>query len=55
MIWRPVTAEHIPDSLITIQTWWTTEDLYDAHEALDILEALDAEAQAKANAKSGKG
>lgn len=35
-IWRPVLAGH--DTLVNVKYAWTIDDLFDAHEALDIQE-----------------
>ena len=45
-------SEKIQSSLIEVQGQYTVEDIYDAHEALDILEALAKEADTKAKAES---
>lgn len=47
-------SEKIPDGLIEVQSQYTVEDIYDAHEALDIIEALTAEADAKARQEAKK-
>ncbi len=48
MIWRLVLAENLKDGLVDIQRHYSVEDVYDAHEALDILEALNKESSDKA-------
>jgi len=47
-----VSSDRINSSLIEVQSQYTVEDIYDAHEALDVIEALTKEADAKAKAKS---
>lgn len=54
MFWRLATSEHLKDGLVTIQCQYTVDDIYDAHEALDVIEALTKEAQDKAKAEAGK-
>jgi hypothetical protein len=44
MIWRVATHPRIKDSLVTIQTEWSLDDLLNAHDVLDALE--DAEVRA---------
>ncbi len=50
MTWRIVTSDHISDGLIDVQSQYSVEDIYDAHEALDVIEALTKEAHDKAKA-----
>ena len=52
MIWRLVVSDRIQDGLIAIQSQYTVEDIYDAHEALDVIEALEKEAREKAKEES---
>lgn len=54
MIWRLATSEHIHDGLAAIQGTYTVEDIYDAHEVLDVIEALTKESRAKAKAESNR-
>ena len=40
-------------TLTELKTTWNLEDLADAHDTLDLLELLDAKAQAKEEAQRG--
>jgi hypothetical protein len=40
--------------LVELETYWTLDDMSDAHEALDISEALEEEARKKAAAEAEK-
>jgi len=42
-VWRIALSEHISDPLQTILTQWTLDDMMDAHDALDYLDALAEE------------
>lgn len=43
-MWRIALSEHISDSLQTILNQWTLDEIMDAHDALDYLDALIEEA-----------
>jgi len=53
VIWRPVLKKL--GSLKEVQLEWDVDDLFDAHELLDLKEAMEAEAMQKAHSGSGKG
>jgi hypothetical protein len=40
-IWRVATSTHFRDSLAEIENNWSLDDLYDAHDVIDLLEELD--------------
>lgn len=50
-IWRPV-MEGL-DTLVNVQTVWNIDDLFDAHEALDIKAEMEREALEEARRRSG--
>lgn len=43
--WRIAASPRFSSSLVEIETQWTMTDVHDAHDVLDIYEALDAKAQ----------
>jgi hypothetical protein len=49
MLWRPVLAKVV--SLEELKTSYTLRDLWDLHEAMDIKQALEDEANKKAQSK----
>ena len=45
MFWRPVSEGY--GSLIEVQEQWSIDDIYDAHEALDIKAEIEQHAREK--------
>lgn len=39
-MWRVATSEHFKDTLSDIEKNWSLNDLYDAHDVIDMLEEL---------------
>jgi hypothetical protein len=54
MIWRIATHPRIRDSLHTIQTDWSLDDLMQAHDVVDALEDAESRAHAAALANAGR-
>ena len=53
-IWRIVASDKIQVSLIEIQTQWSVDDMWQAHEVLDMYQELEARAH-KEEARRAKG
>lgn len=55
MIWRLILHEKMNVTLLELDTHWTVADVVEAHEVLDIHEALEGEHIEKAKLEAQKG
>lgn len=49
--WRIVSSERLKAGLVEVETQWSLDDVWDAHEVLDLHEESEAKAAARAGRK----